>query len=164
MVYGEGNNELKTARTYPKLVLIEISVHDGEYVVFDAPEQRPLFVKIPAENETQEVQVTWVTQFELISHKPCTWSHAHVSSSRVKFGPASRIKCNFSIFQLARRGESAGIRLRGRGGVLAVAFPVGQTLGVEVGVPRAVVPEGAREGVPQTEQDLPRGQQRFWGE
>ncbi|GJQ83431.1 hypothetical protein Trydic_g14211 [Trypoxylus dichotomus] len=47
IVYGEANNEFKTARTFPKLVLIETCIDKNGDVVFTAPGRDPITVKIP---------------------------------------------------------------------------------------------------------------------
>ncbi|KAI4458241.1 molybdopterin cofactor sulfurase mosc [Holotrichia oblita] len=47
IVYGEGHNEFKTARTYPKLILINTSINSNGDAVFTAPNQTPLVVKLP---------------------------------------------------------------------------------------------------------------------
>ncbi|KAI4455408.1 mosc n-terminal beta barrel domain [Holotrichia oblita] len=47
IVYGEGNNEFKVAKTYPKLLLIQVSVNNNGDLVFTAPEQNPLIMKFP---------------------------------------------------------------------------------------------------------------------
>jgi len=57
VVFGENNNEFKTARTFPKMVLIEVSVHDENHVAFDAPGMRSLYVKLPSSEDTEGKQV-----------------------------------------------------------------------------------------------------------
>ncbi|XP_050300005.1 mitochondrial amidoxime-reducing component 1-like isoform X2 [Anthonomus grandis grandis] len=47
VVYSENDNEFRTARTYPKMVLIDVSIHDDQYLAVDAPTMRTLYVKIP---------------------------------------------------------------------------------------------------------------------
>ncbi|KAI4455176.1 molybdopterin cofactor sulfurase mosc [Holotrichia oblita] len=47
IVYGEGNNEFKVAKTYPKLLLIQVAVNNNGDLVFTAPEQNPLIMKFP---------------------------------------------------------------------------------------------------------------------
>lgn len=54
VVYSENDNEFRTARTYPKMVLIDVSVHDGNYLAVDAPTMRTLYVKIPNNEDNQE--------------------------------------------------------------------------------------------------------------
>lgn len=54
VVYSENDNEFRTARTYPKMVLIDVSVHDGNYLAVDAPTMRTLYVKIPNKEDNQE--------------------------------------------------------------------------------------------------------------
>lgn len=51
VVYGEANNEFKTARTYPKLVLIEASANNNGEVVFSAPGQDQLIVELPSSKQ-----------------------------------------------------------------------------------------------------------------
>lgn len=46
VVYGEGNKEFKTARTFPKLLLVEVSVSDSDRVVFNAPGMETLYLNI----------------------------------------------------------------------------------------------------------------------
>ncbi|KAI4455435.1 molybdopterin cofactor sulfurase mosc [Holotrichia oblita] len=47
IAYGEDTHEFRTARTFPKLVLIETSINSNGDVVFTAPGQNPLIVKLP---------------------------------------------------------------------------------------------------------------------
>lgn len=54
VVYSESDNEFRTARTYPKMVLIDVSVHDEQYLAVDAPTMRTLYVKIPNKEENKE--------------------------------------------------------------------------------------------------------------
>ncbi|XP_022916958.1 mitochondrial amidoxime-reducing component 1 [Onthophagus taurus] len=58
IVYSQSNNEMKTARTYPTLLKIECSPHDKDHVVFDAPDHRPLYVKIPSKSTTKTSFIT----------------------------------------------------------------------------------------------------------
>jgi len=67
LVYGEGNNEFKTARTYPKLLLIELKVHDENHVVIDAPGMRSLYVKLPSENDDSQLKITLHSKEEIFS-------------------------------------------------------------------------------------------------
>lgn len=46
-MYNANDFEFRTARTYPKMVLIETNVHDENHFSFDAPGMRTLYVKIP---------------------------------------------------------------------------------------------------------------------
>ena len=48
VVYGAKDNEFRTARTYPKMVFIDVSVHDENHFAIDAPTMRTLYVKIPS--------------------------------------------------------------------------------------------------------------------
>lgn len=57
IVYGEKDHEFRTARTYPKMVLIEVSVHDEEHFAIDAPGMRTLYVKRPKIGTAEEVYV-----------------------------------------------------------------------------------------------------------
>lgn len=57
MVYNAKTYEFQTARTCPKMVLIEASVHDEEHFAIDAPGMRTLYVKRPKAEETAEVYV-----------------------------------------------------------------------------------------------------------
>lgn len=57
MVYGENDSEFRTSRTYPKMVLIEVSAHDENHVAINAPGMTTLYVKIPKIGETKEVYV-----------------------------------------------------------------------------------------------------------
>ncbi|XP_066254139.1 mitochondrial amidoxime reducing component 2-like [Euwallacea similis] len=54
VVYSEKDNEFRTARTYPKMVLIDVSVHDDNYLAVDAPTMRTLYVKIPTKDDNEE--------------------------------------------------------------------------------------------------------------
>lgn len=51
VVYGAKDNEFRTARTYPKMTQIDVSVHDHEHLAIDAPTMRTLYVKIPNKEE-----------------------------------------------------------------------------------------------------------------
>lgn len=59
VVYSEKDNEFRTARTYPKMVLIDVSIHDDNYLAVDAPTMRTLYVKIPnsKENKTSFIRL-----------------------------------------------------------------------------------------------------------
>lgn len=57
IVYNETDLEFRTARTYPKMVLIEVSVHDEDHLAFDAPGMRTLYVKLPKVGEAKEVYI-----------------------------------------------------------------------------------------------------------
>ncbi|KAL1509050.1 hypothetical protein ABEB36_003851 [Hypothenemus hampei] len=54
VVYSETDNEFRTARTYPKMVLIDVSVHDDQHLAVDAPTMRTLYVKIPNKSDSKE--------------------------------------------------------------------------------------------------------------
>ncbi|XP_060530858.1 mitochondrial amidoxime-reducing component 1-like [Cylas formicarius] len=54
VVYAEKDNEFRTARTYPKMVLIDVSVHDDRYLGVDAPTMRTLYVEIPDKIDKKE--------------------------------------------------------------------------------------------------------------
>ncbi|XP_048516477.1 mitochondrial amidoxime reducing component 2 isoform X1 [Dendroctonus ponderosae] len=54
VVYSEKDNEFRTARTYPKMVLIDVSVHDDKYLAVDVPTMRTLYVQIPIKDENKE--------------------------------------------------------------------------------------------------------------
>lgn len=58
MVYDETNFEFITARTYPKMVLMEVNVHDENHFAIDAPGMRTLYVKRPKSGDAKEVYVT----------------------------------------------------------------------------------------------------------
>lgn len=60
IVYGENDSEFRTARTYPNMVLINVSVHDEEHLAFDAPGMRTLYVKRPKVGEAKEIYVKQV--------------------------------------------------------------------------------------------------------
>lgn len=57
VVYGAKDNEFRTARTYPKMVLIDVSVHDENHIAIDAPTMRTLYVKIPSREENSVVHI-----------------------------------------------------------------------------------------------------------
>ncbi|XP_030745521.1 mitochondrial amidoxime reducing component 2-like [Sitophilus oryzae] len=57
VVYSESDNEFRTARTYPKMVLIDVSVHDDKYLAVDAPTMRTLYVKIPNSQDNKNTLV-----------------------------------------------------------------------------------------------------------
>lgn len=59
VVYGERDFEFRTARTYPKMVLIDVSVHDGEHLAIDAPTMRTLYVKIPSKEDYKQMKIKW---------------------------------------------------------------------------------------------------------
>lgn len=54
VVYAEKDREFRSARTYPKMVLIDVAVHDEDHLAIDAPTMRTLYVKIPSKSETKE--------------------------------------------------------------------------------------------------------------
>lgn len=54
VVYKEENNEFRTARTYPKLMLISVSSVDKNHLKLDAPERETLQVKIPSSSSNNE--------------------------------------------------------------------------------------------------------------
>ncbi|KAJ8919366.1 hypothetical protein NQ315_016459 [Exocentrus adspersus] len=54
IVYAEKDHEFRTARTYPKMVLIDVAVHDEDHLSIDAPTMRTLYVKIPSKSENKE--------------------------------------------------------------------------------------------------------------
>lgn len=54
MVYGEKDREYKSARTYPKMVLIHVAIHDEGHLAIDAPNMKTLYVKIPSKFEKNE--------------------------------------------------------------------------------------------------------------
>lgn len=58
LVVGAENGEFKTARTFPKMVLIEVGVHDEWHVSFEAPGMRQLYVKIPKEGDVKATKIT----------------------------------------------------------------------------------------------------------
>ncbi|CAG9765498.1 unnamed protein product [Ceutorhynchus assimilis] len=57
VVYGEKDHEFRSARTYPKMVLIDVSVHDNEYLAVDAPTMRTLYVKIPSKDQESFIKL-----------------------------------------------------------------------------------------------------------
>ncbi|KAJ8933172.1 hypothetical protein NQ318_011913 [Aromia moschata] len=57
VVYAEKDREFRTARTYPKMVLIDVAVHDEDHLAIDAPTMRTLYVKIPTKNDKNEFTV-----------------------------------------------------------------------------------------------------------
>lgn len=56
-MYNEKDLEFRTARTFPKMVLIEVTVHDEEHFAVDAPGMRTLYVKRPKFEEATEIYV-----------------------------------------------------------------------------------------------------------
>ncbi|CAH1957265.1 unnamed protein product [Acanthoscelides obtectus] len=70
VVYSDKENEFRTARTYPKMVLIDVAAHDAEHVSLDAPTMRPLYVRIPPQKPHKEVQVT-LFQGEVVNGIDC---------------------------------------------------------------------------------------------
>ncbi|KAJ8964036.1 hypothetical protein NQ314_005176 [Rhamnusium bicolor] len=54
VVYAEKDREFRTARTYPKMVLIDVAVHDEDHLAIDAPTMRTLYVKIPSKVDQKE--------------------------------------------------------------------------------------------------------------
>lgn len=46
VVYGDTDKEYKTAKTYPILYLVEVSVHDTDHIAIDAPGMRTLYINI----------------------------------------------------------------------------------------------------------------------
>lgn len=54
-VYNAKDFEHKTANTYPKLILIEVKVHDQDYYKFSAPYMTVQYVKRPKVGEAKEV-------------------------------------------------------------------------------------------------------------
>jgi uncharacterized protein YcbX len=57
VVYGAKDNEFRTARTYPKMVFIDVAIHDEDHLAIDAPTMRTLYVKIPKREENNTTSV-----------------------------------------------------------------------------------------------------------
>lgn len=57
IVYNEKDFEVRTGRTYPKMLFIEVGVHDAKHFVISAPDMEPLIVKMPKREEAKEVYV-----------------------------------------------------------------------------------------------------------
>ncbi|XP_017783244.1 PREDICTED: mitochondrial amidoxime-reducing component 1 isoform X1 [Nicrophorus vespilloides] len=57
LVYGEKNNEFKTARTFPQLLLVQMSVHDKDQIRLDAPGMPTLLFKVPTKLKNKELRV-----------------------------------------------------------------------------------------------------------
>lgn len=57
IVYAEKDKEFRTARTYPKMVLIDVTVYDEDHLAVDAPTMRTLYVKIPSKDDKNETTV-----------------------------------------------------------------------------------------------------------
>jgi len=55
-VYDEKTGEFKTARTYPKMVLINMSLDGNGTVKLSAPNMPQLQVKIPEGSENKHIQ------------------------------------------------------------------------------------------------------------
>jgi hypothetical protein len=53
-VYNEEAKEFRTARTYPKMVLINVSVDGTDAVKLSAPNMPELRVKVPQASETNK--------------------------------------------------------------------------------------------------------------
>ncbi|XP_025836734.1 mitochondrial amidoxime reducing component 2-like isoform X2 [Agrilus planipennis] len=51
VVYRDSDKSYCTSKTFPHMVLIEVTVHDQEYFAIDAPNMRTLYVKIPVTKE-----------------------------------------------------------------------------------------------------------------
>lgn len=61
-MYGEQTKEFKTARTYPKMVLINVSLDGTDAVKLSAPDMPELRVKIPQPSENNKHErCTYVT-------------------------------------------------------------------------------------------------------
>lgn len=54
VVYAEKDRQFRSARTYPKMVLIDVAVHDEDHLAVDAPTMRTLYVKVPSKPENKE--------------------------------------------------------------------------------------------------------------
>ncbi|XP_044269581.1 mitochondrial amidoxime reducing component 2-like isoform X1 [Tribolium madens] len=57
IVYGAKDHEFRTARIYPKMVLINVSVHDEDHFAIDAPTMKTLYVKIPNRKDNAVTKV-----------------------------------------------------------------------------------------------------------
>ncbi|XP_018579990.1 mitochondrial amidoxime-reducing component 1-like [Anoplophora glabripennis] len=57
VVYAEKDHEFRTARTYPKMVLIDVAVHDADHLAIDTPTMRTLYVEIPSKSNSKEVSI-----------------------------------------------------------------------------------------------------------
>ncbi|KAG5890165.1 hypothetical protein JTB14_005185 [Gonioctena quinquepunctata] len=57
VVYTEKDKEFRSARTYPKMVLIDVAVHDESHLAIDAPTMRTLYVEIPTKNGSNETSI-----------------------------------------------------------------------------------------------------------
>lgn len=55
VTYSEREHEVRTARTYPKLLSIDVTVHDSNHLAIDAPTMRTLYVKIPTKEDGNEI-------------------------------------------------------------------------------------------------------------
>jgi hypothetical protein len=53
-VYGEQTKEFKTARTYPKMVLINMSLDGTDAVKLSAPDMPEIRVKVPQASENNK--------------------------------------------------------------------------------------------------------------
>jgi hypothetical protein len=53
-VYDEQTKEFKTARTYPKMVLVNVSLDGTDGVKLSAPDMPELRVKVPLASENNE--------------------------------------------------------------------------------------------------------------
>ncbi|XP_060532443.1 mitochondrial amidoxime reducing component 2-like isoform X2 [Cylas formicarius] len=60
LIFNEKHKEFKTARHYPKIMLIKLTPYDRNTVALDAPAMETIYVKIPAD----EIQTKCITLFE----------------------------------------------------------------------------------------------------
>lgn len=54
IVYDEKTEEFKTARTYPKMLLINVTLDDNDAVKLSAPNMPELQVKVPQDSENNK--------------------------------------------------------------------------------------------------------------
>ncbi|CAH1159780.1 unnamed protein product [Phaedon cochleariae] len=57
VVYSEKDHEFRSGRTYPKMTLIDVSVHDENHLAIDAPTMRTLYVEIPTKNGQNQTKI-----------------------------------------------------------------------------------------------------------
>lgn len=57
VTFKDSDNEFRTGRTHPRLVLITVSNHDLDHIALDAPGMKTLYVKMPDVNEKTELKL-----------------------------------------------------------------------------------------------------------
>lgn len=57
VVYKEGNKEVKTARTYPNMILIEVTADDHDHFIVNAPGMKTLRINVPSLNSNNSDEI-----------------------------------------------------------------------------------------------------------